>query len=456
MTLRLKENIAVAVLFTLFYAVLVVFVEKNGGIGISSDSMYLLTAACQLAARQQFFTWQGEPIAAWTPFYSALIAFFYFTFNSFTQSAIAVNILAVFLANMFFVNWLKYFKMPIHLTIIWTLLFNTSVPFFFSFLFAWSDLICFAFLVAAYYVCFLYLRQQVNEKMLVLVMSLLLFSRYAAVLNAALLWLYVWYFSKEKKKIIVMAFTSTLPLLLWFLRNYYVTKTLSGNRLFLPLTWQQTAVDILQHISAWWLPTAFPFTLRVFLVILFFVFFFVTAYRYDNNIAIYFQLLGASIVATWLFYVLILTESVGERLLLPLFVFMIIPMVFAHQVIQKKGKEYEKWLSYGVAIIFLIRTSYGIVQHLRFIEQNTVHAYHDARWASNFLTEYAKNYNFEPDAIIFSNNPEKLIIQSNIAANYYADFSQKGYYIFFDTLPILPQQAIILQQKKTGIMLKIE
>lgn len=456
MTLLLKEKFLIAVLATVVYAILFVFVEKNGGIGISSDSMYLLTAAYQLAAHQQFCTWQGEPIAAWTPFYSALIAFFYFIFNSFTQSAVTVNILAVLLANIFFVNWLKYLKMPTHLTISWALLLNTSVPFFFSSLFAWSDLISFAFLVAAYYVCFLYLQQQIQAKIVVFVLSLLLFSRYAAVLSVVLLWLYILYFSKEKKKIIVMAFTSTLPLLLWFVRNYYVTKTLSGNRFFLPLTWQQTALDMLQHISAWWLPTSFPFALRVLLVVLFFMFFFITAYRYDKSVAIYFQFLGVSLVATWLFYVLILTESVGERLLLPLLVLMMVPLFFAHQIIEKRGKEYEKWLSYGIVMIFLLRNGYGIVQHLRFIEQNTVHAYHDARWASNFLTEYAKNYDFEPNAMIFSNHPEKLIIQSNVVANYYADFSQKGYYIFFDTLPILPQQAIILKQNKAEIMLKID
>ncbi|MFC1576267.1 glycosyltransferase [Candidatus Omnitrophota bacterium] len=226
---------------------------------------------------------------------------------------------------------------------------------------------------------------------------------------------------KRLKTLSLFCAISTIPVGLWFVRNYTLTSTFSGGHIASLNSLKYNLACTLDTVTSWFLPSSIALPIRGM------IFGFAVAvlaliasrfYRLNKNIKPNATEMAPALVLTSVYMLFLLTYStilklddISDRLLAPIYVlvilFMFVGLDRALGWLRRYGNRATIIIS-SLCIVWLIYPLVRIEKHLCFYTRNGTGGYSTARWRQSDLIRWLKINPLEGD--LYSNEPEALYI----------------------------------------------
>ncbi len=412
-------------ILTLFFTALIPLIAGTNGIELTHDSGYYVQAARSFANANLFLDIHGSRLTLYPPGYALWLSFYKYTgldILTFAMWSNAIFLLCLLISSIFILK--KTISNPT-LRLIAFISLGLSTVMVQNGVFLWSDLLFIVFSVAYLYALTTFLENKTGISFLLLILYSVagFYIRYIGItfIFSTIIALTLsgnFSIGEKTKNIISYVIYSGFFVVLWFIRNYVVSGSLSieynkGSKSFL-----KNIMDSLEIISTYFIPNslASPIKLTFIIILIIACVFFSLKLRkqippaFNALISFAFSYLG--------FFILINTIKdicdFDDRYLSPLF----IPLMIVTFIIIDKAIENFKYKKYLIAILclWLIYPAYRTYKNG--LQWYNGVGYNTANWKNN---EVLNEVNKFSKNLIISNNPIPIILINSTTA-YSMDF----------------------------------
>ncbi|HOE12572.1 MAG TPA: hypothetical protein PLQ35_12350 [bacterium] len=247
------------------------------GIGLTADSIHYISAANNLADGNGLVEYDGIPQVSWPPLYACLLALLSLASIPIPSGARVIH--AILFAVILFCSG-EIFRR--HCRSRWLVLFaifmlSVSYSLVSISICMWSEpLFIVLLLLTVLLIPSCFRRQSIRRLLAVsLLTALFCLQRYIGVtlaLTISAIILAYWPESSRRKRVVLSVgflIVSCFPLVLYLIRNYMLTSTLTGYRGSSPNTLYDNIHYLLDGISIWFIPVEIPLWIREVLLLLF-------------------------------------------------------------------------------------------------------------------------------------------------------------------------------------------
>jgi hypothetical protein len=419
------------------------------GAGISHDSIAYIYAARSLADGKGFLYFGYEtPFVQWPPLFPALLALMLKAGFDCAITGRYINAL-VFGLIIFFTGRRFLSKVETYsLALMGQAAILLSYPLVFVSKFIWTEPLFILFLTLFIFKLEDYLIENKTKNLALssVFAALACLTRYigvtAIITGLLLLFLQSKKFQHKLANMVAFGLVSTVPLMMWFARNYIVFSTTVGSRMPSQYTLGQNLKLTFMTVASWFLPrTWFSGPLKVaalaciILLTIFIVIFALPGgkkYRASDRIPDHGKGSAAYII-TPAFFVVVYTiylvvsaatvaiDVIGTRLLGPVFVPMILMIIFLLDrfygfLSGQASKPVLKFLLIVFMFSLLIFPLVNVVTLAGNAVDNGAGGYSSKKWKYSETIEYLKN-NLS-DCNIYSNYPDAIYLHADMPARY--------------------------------------
>jgi len=471
--MRRSNVIKIAAFYGFLGCVLVLIATSRYGIGLSADSVTYLAAAKNIVDARGYVNFDGAPVLAFPPLFSAVIAILSAGLFDLASVARFLNTLCfgliVFLTAYWFFQHLSSYLLA--------LLGTTAVLFSMALIgisvYAWSEPL---FIVLTMLMLLQVERARSTDSLASWVLAglfaaLAVLDRYAGIIvvTTGIILLT----TKRTNSIVSLVrrlslflFIAMLPISLWFYRNYEISSTITGYRAEAARTFLQSSYDMLNVLTLWFLPESLPFPYRGWLTLLLltlcvgivFVVFRKIIAAVDF-LEIFPFLLFILIYMTFMIYTTSTTalSPIDDRYLSPIFVPLILSLFYlvdqlTYPYSVNTGNTIPRAVIATALVIWLIYPIATTYRTVKVYLEEGAGGFHTTNWVESDLISYLKSseltgkiYTNEPSAVyaltgqIYEQSPEKFAYESQVPTQdllrFQADLQSRGvlYIVWFDT-----------------------
>ena len=409
--------------------IIVILMTSRFGIGISPDSACYFSIAENVVAGNGYAIYDLQPAVAWPPLYPTTLALAGLFDIDYSLWARILNVLLaggiVLLTSLWLLSNFGL-SLPGLIGVLGTLL---SLALLSVAKFAWTEpmfnLLVLFFLIAAIK------AGKTPERKDILLLSILAalatMTRYIGVtlIGFYLLWLWIGGLPTKTKLKYSLFFggLSIAPLIIWLIRNYSITSTLTGYRASSSVPVFKNILYTLDTFSSWLFTTSLNVELRIIIFCLLLALFFIFLVRAGSslmpseNAKEKLQLLGLFV----LFYVLYLIivssivafDRIDYRLLSPVYVPVLLFVIVAIDSVNIS----RRWLKQTAAIfpvLWIIFLSFGLFKEVRDAISEGAGGYSTISWQNSELAGYLRKN--PPDGITYSNIPDGIYVLTGLPA----------------------------------------
>ncbi len=253
----------ILVIFSLIGFALVFFPTQLNKIGISPDSVQYIGTARHIIAGAGFTTYNDSPLVLFPPFYPSILAMLGWFFK--TDPLLLANSLNALLFSLIIgISGILAFKLTqksIIFSSLALLAIVFSIPLYGVTTMAWTETL-FIFFIMSFFLAFS--MYALNHRIIPLIILAMVsafawLTRYAGVVLVfvGMMSIFIHPALKTKEKIhhiCIFISLSSLPIGIWFIRNYLISSTFTGHRDLSNYSLVENIRSILTNISGWFLP----------------------------------------------------------------------------------------------------------------------------------------------------------------------------------------------------------
>ena len=432
--------LTVLFLVAFVYLGLILLVTIPFGPGLSTDSVNYISTADSLAAGEGFINHNNSVYQLWPPLYPIMLAIPKALFgikpiySGWVINGIAA-VATILLGGILFRNYIEskhtiWLVVGLFVTFFSPSIFNISINIV-------SDLF-FLCLVLLFLGLLRYYIQKQDRKSLIaitVIVGLAVLQRYIGVVLIAtgvisILYRYRQNLNKSLSEITIFSL-SALPLSIWMIRNYIVTKTFFGsNRSSSWNNWLINISDTGKKLAHWFLPYSIlnEIWLVIIICILIASFFFLFRHRLPSLYKHLTKPTNLPLLIFLIIYFVMINYAIqpnehkqiyDDRLILPLYIplWILIALIIDFLVLSNSNEKKTKLVSFLILSLLLIwaispiNTMRKWVQ-LTFKHQGipTYNIYNVPMFRNSTLTKFTKEFDIAPDIPLYSNYHGALYI----------------------------------------------
>ncbi len=419
------------------------------GIGVSPDSVGYISTAQSLLNRTGFYLFNNEPFVHWPPLYPILLAALGLLGINPLVGAKLFNMIA-FGFTIFSSGFLLLKVIESSVLFFWAVLsFIFSEPLLEVSVMAWSEPI-YIFLSVLFFLVFSgYLKQEKAQKLLLCsaIAALVCLQRYVGVILVATGALSIPLFAQNSqimrraRNALIFTTIALLPTIMWGGYNFSRAGTFAGHRN--PAYWGalRHLSDLVTVISGWFIPLSVPFVLNFFVLLACVVALALIIKRQQYrlrrlrpiestwNCTVKPLIIYIALYSVFIIFISSYTanEPIGNRLLSPLYPFLMIVLSFCIDGIYKsvtfKKGYLLKFVISSILFLWLLYPIYGAVSFIKLCRQEGAGEdfyrqsyYGKDAWQKSPLIQWLRNKHIEEK--VYSNEPYALYILTGIVASY--------------------------------------
>lgn len=429
-----KITFTIYFILTIFFTALIPLIAGTNGIELTHDSGYYVQAAKSFAQSDLFLDIHGNRLTLYPPGYALWLSFYKYTrldILSFAMWSNAIFLLCILVSSIFILK--KAINNPI-IRLITFISIGLSTVLVQNGVFLWSDHLFIVFSVAylSTLIAFLENKNGISLFLLVLYSVAGFYIRYIGItfiFSTVIAFTFSGNFSfgEKIKNIISYIIYSGFFLILWFIRNYIVSGSLSikydeGTKSIF-----KNISDALEIISTYFIPNTLSSSVKLAFIGILILACLILSLKLRKQIPPAFNALISFIFAYLGFFILINTIKdicdFDDRYLSPVF----IPVVISTFIIIDRAIENFKYKKYLISVLclWLIYPAYRTYKNGLQWHQGI--GYNSVNWKNN---EVLNELNKLPKNLIISNNPIPIILINNITAYSmdYKDAQGKDFY----------------------------
>ena len=409
------------------------------GVGISPDSVAYISSAKSLLSGSGYLLYNGRPLVDWPPLFPTLLATLGLVGISPIEGARLVNAivfgLIIFSSGQLFLGYLKSKTLALCGAVFILL----SVPLLTVSVMAWTEslFILLAILFLIQLGKFLEYRRFGPILLLAVISALACLQRYVGVLIIAAGFTGILFpnpnisLLRRLKQGFLFGLMSSLPLLLWIARNYFLASSLAGVRPPVEYTLLKNIILTCDTVTGWFLPPRIPLLARLStagLVATLFTAAFISRdqiekRKYTQLVQIWF--IGAFIFLYTVFVVVgasfyAALGPIGERFLAPLYVFILFLLFIGADSTWQKLKHSDR--NRKISLIFasvwltawLVLSVFRISECVYYRMKDGAGVFTTTIWIKSPLLDSLRSKPL--DGRIFSNAPDAIYILTGIVA----------------------------------------
>lgn len=430
------------VTFSLVSLVLVISTFKYGP-ALWGDTLAYFSGADAMLSQQAYVDAAKNLITLWPPFYSILILGLRVLSFSNLQAAWIINWLGLITTCCIYLKLYDRFILNPRFKYFWLFVFVITPPILQNFSIALSDGLFTTELALIIWFSFQFLEVSKFKNLICLALfaATMPMTRYIGgfVIPSGCLFVLLFSSRKIRDRIIQCCFfgiVSSLPIVLWFYRNYRLAGNLSGPRQTAIRGIGQVSYDFMNTVGHWIGPSANIFFLC--LVLGFFIFVIREFLFKDHFVNLKSKLaLLYFPISYWLFLVLsslkIDYDALSNRFLMPSTALFFLVLFFYAENMSRKIRR-----SYIVTIVLFVAMLHSIISGFDRIHTNFskgVGGYSMDAWRTSPLISWLQNHRAELTEDIVTNSPEAVYYFTGHGSRY---------------LPKEKCQSLELSQEKTS------
>ncbi len=465
--------IKIAALFGFLGCALVFIATSRYGIGLSADSVTYLAGTQNILAGHGYVNFDGEPILAFPPLFSTVVAILSAGLLDPASVARFLNIFCFGLIVFLSANW---FFRRLHSQLLASL--GTTAVLFSAALigistYAWSEPL---FVVLVMLMLLQLERADFSDSLAPWILTgilaaLAILDRYAGIIVLVIGIILLAAkrtnsIASRLRRLFLFLSIAMLPISLWFYRNFEISSTITGYRVESTRPLIQSIHDTIKVLSLWFLPRLIPLHYRVPLLALLMILFLwivfavlrikITAADFTEIIPC---LLFTFLYTLFMIYTTSTTalSEIDDRYMAPVFVPLILSLfylldrwMYKHSL--QTGNTFPRAILATSLAIWLIYPILGTYKTVKADLEQGAGGFHTADWMESDLISYLKNNNLsgtvytnEPSAVyaltgqIYNASPEKFAYESDLPTDdlvrFQADLQNRGvlYIVWFNT-----------------------
>lgn len=431
----------IVILFGFIGSFSIILTTINYGLGFSPDSIAYLATANNLLLGKGFVSFDAQPLVEWPPLYSILIYLISYFFGINTSvSAVLLNALLFGITIYLFGMILANSSFPKSLIIVGLLFVIFSIPVFGVSIWMWSEIL-FITITLLFFRCldsYLEKASFIHLISLVIITSLAILTRYIGIVILLTTTISIFFFNNERiKKNIILILTysvlSSLPVVIWLIRNYLISGTLFGRRGSTRNSFFPNLYVSIEKILEWFISDALVSIklFGLFLIITTFICLVLILFKKINykNILINFNsrkfVFVSLFISIYLITIVILSslksfDPIGSRLLSPIY----LPVTFLLLLITKSIYNHINRMRYKVLLfaLLMLSLSYPVLTTFQtaVAHYNYGSGYSGDSWPKNekemWLNQIKESYISVP--VVYSNDPFAVYYLVNIYAKW--------------------------------------
>jgi len=409
--------------------ILVISMTSRFGIGISPDSACYISIAENVIAGNGYAIYDLEPAVAWPPLYPTVLALAGLFDIDYSLWARILNVLlaggivlviSLWLLNNFGLSLLSL------IGVLGTLLSSTLLS---VAKFAWTEPM---FNLLVVFFLFIAIRSaKTPERKDILLLSILAalatMTRYIGVtlIGFYLLWLWISGLPPKTKLKYSLIFggLSIAPLIIWLIRNYSITSTLTGYRASSSVPVFKNILYMLDTFSFWLFTTNSYVELRIAVFCLLLALFFIFLVRVGSSSMLLenakekLQLFGLFALIYVLYLIIVSSivafDRIDYRLLSPVYVPILLFVIVAIDSLNIS----KRWLKQAAAIfsvVWIVFLSVGLFKEVKAAISEGAGGYSTISWQNSELAGYLREN--PPDGITYSNIPDGIYALTGLPA----------------------------------------
>jgi hypothetical protein len=467
-----------AVKISAFYSfmgcALILIATSRYGIGLSADSVTYLAGARNMLEGHGYLNISGEPILAFPPLFSTLIAILSWGgLSDPAGMARLINVICFGLVVFLAAQWSFRHLRSSTLAALGTTAVLFAPPLLGISVYAWSEPL---FLVLTMLMLLQLQRDDFAHCLTPWVLTgmfaaLAILDRYAGItvlITGAILLA-----AKRMDNLISLVgrlslslSIAVLPVSLWVYRNYAISSTVTGYRAASTRTWIETGYDMLNVLSIWFLPPSVPFRFRMYLIPLLIVICSCIVFAVPGRKiatadikAIIPFLLFTGIYSVFMIYTTSTTalSPIDDRYMSPIFVPLILSLFYLLDRLMSQSSPAAGNAIYRaiIAASLAIWLTYPIITVFKMVKAYIAQGaggFSTAYWVESDLIAYLKSsklsgtiYTNEPSGVYaltgqaYKQSPEKFAYESQVPTDdllhFQADVQSQGmiYIVWFHT-----------------------
>ncbi|MAT42114.1 MAG: hypothetical protein CL609_07210 [Anaerolineaceae bacterium] len=318
--------------------VLVYYASQKYKIGISPDSIQYIGTARNLLSGTGFTTYNNSPLVLFPPLYSIFLALFGLLFQ--TDPLLLANVFnAVLFSIIILLSGFITYQLTqnsLILSILASLTIVFSTPLYMVTTMAWSETLFIFFIILFFSLLYLfsYKHQTIIFISFSVISAFAILTRYIGVvlIPVGIITIFLLSTIKRKDKFVfsfIFILISSLPLGIWFIRNFLLTGTFTGSRQFSSFSLFENFQSMIITLSKWFLPSEIPVS-RFLIALVFLMVGFIIGYfmREFSNIKFFFTPLEFALLSFILVNIIFLLLSsissfwqlIDNRYLSPIFI----------------------------------------------------------------------------------------------------------------------------------------
>jgi len=409
---------------------LVILMTSRFGIGISPDSACYISIAENVVAGNGYAIYDLQPAVAWPPLYTSVLALAGLFGIEYSLWARILNVLLaggiVLVTSLWLLNNFGLSLLSL-IGILGTLLSSALLG---VAKFAWTEPM-FNLLVLLFLLAVIRIDKTPKLKDIVLLSilaALATMTRYIGVtlIGFYLIWLWISGLphNTKMKYSLVFGGLSVAPLIIWLIRNYSITSTLTGYRASSSAPVFKNILYTFDTFSSWLFTTNLYVELRIIifclLLALFLIFFVraVSSLMLSQNVKEKLQLFGLFVLVYVLYLIIVSSivafDRIDYRLLSPVYVPILLFVIVAIDSI----KVSRRWLRQAAAIfsvLWIVFLSFSLFIEVRDRISEGAGGYSTISWQSSELAGYLKEN--PPEGKTFSNIPDGIYALTGLSAS---------------------------------------
>lgn len=409
-------------------SVLVVFiVDAKWGIGVSPDSVGYLLSAQNILDGKGYTDQDGKAVSLWPFLYPLCLAGCAFVTNM--DVVLIVPFFHAFLLASIIVCFFRFsgkLRWRFRDEVIAGLMLLLSVPLLHVASWVWSELL-FIFLT----ILFLdysskYVSTNSIKHMLVMaiVAGLSTLTRYIGVTLILTGIIYLLYFNKNEvrtsiSRLFLFIIVSSGPLVIFLIRNYLLTGTFAGDRSESVVGLLPQVLTAFNSLSKWYFPLDGVMRIMIITTVLVILAFLIITFKElksvvkEKQIIMSFVFIAIYFVSTVFLSTITVIDSLGHRLLSPVYVPALIILVSCLgrllHILSERMKENLLWIGKGLFVSILIMTFTQRVVLEIIPDFSSEWNYMSDRWKKSRTIDFVKHNQHLYSGVIYSNHPDALI-----------------------------------------------
>lgn len=429
----------------------------NYGIGLTEDSISYIYSGSNLFKLMGFYNYDGSTFINWPPFYPFIIFLLSLIGKDINPLMLFFNIILFFITILIIGKLAEHIFTVHSIKIIYTATLALSFQMLFIYVRVWSESV-FITLIAFSILLIIQKNGKSNNISILILLSLCLLTRYIGLSLIIAYYLYEVFQKAETNtgkymhyiKPLLGSLLAILPALIWFVRNMYVSRSITGVHFGTFETTSNIVFKLLSSISSLFIPESVNVNIRI---ILFAVLLSALIIIYIKN-RIYTKFIKL-LLLVFFFYSLILIivqgilkiDEISLRFVLPVYFILLVFQIYAFDyLINKSSKVVTKRILFSVLFLTILFPVEKGIKHSYINFTNGIDGFNSKKWKDSETIKLVKK-DFG-DSRIYSNSVAGIYAntgkETKKISEYYKDSSNQAILIIFNKfLPVIDLYPVL-------------